>query len=68
MTDDDRDVANLTDFFMRASHAQLVHVTRCLAYEVSVRGLPGDVALFDVARALRRAGSAPRAEPLARPA
>jgi hypothetical protein len=67
MTDQDRDDQNLTDYMMRACHGQLVLHARVLASELLARGLPGDVALFDVARLLSRGTSTPRAEPLTRP-
>ena len=67
MPDAKRDLDNLTDWLMRASHGQLSMLSLALARELLMRGLPGDAPLFELAAALRRSKSTPRAEPLARP-
>lgn len=67
MNDDTRDLDNLTDYLMRATHDQLMQLVRSLLFEVIARGLPGDGALSNVVSGLRRSTSAPRAAPLARP-
>lgn len=65
---DARDVDNLTDYLMRATHVQLVNVTLSLGRELIARALPGDVVVCDVGRGLATCSpSMPRAEPLARP-
>jgi len=67
MNDEARDLSNLVDYLSRATHAQIVTLARALAFELIVRGLPGDAALAQIGRDLARATSTPRAEPFARP-
>jgi hypothetical protein len=67
MNDETRDLDNLTDYLMRASHGQIVTLTEALARELIARGLRGDALAADLARDLRSQTSTPRAEPLARP-
>jgi hypothetical protein len=66
MTDEERKLVNLTDYFMRASHAALAQHAHLLSCELVARGLRGDTLGFELARSLRRQQSSPRADPLVR--
>jgi hypothetical protein len=67
MIDDARDFVNLCDYLTRARHKQLCSFAAALALEVNYRGLPCSEAAFELARALGRSASTPRAEPFIRP-
>ncbi len=62
MSDEERDLANLRDFLMRASHERLREVLRALGGELLARGLPGGIGCFELARLLGRCASRSRAE------
>lgn len=67
MNDDTRDLDNLTDYLMRATHEQIVTLAGALARELIARGLPSEALTHELLPGLRLSKSTRRAPSLVRP-